>query len=341
MTSAIAKRAFVTGGSGFVGGRLIERLTSDGWRVRALARSRASAEKIRAAGAEPVVGDLEDLDAMRRGADGCSLAFHAAAHLGEWGPRQEFMRVNVRGTENALSSCREAGVGRFVHVSTEAGLLAGQALVDVDESAPLRPDSKAPYSATKALAEQAARDANGAGFETVVIRPRLVWGRGDATILPSLVRAIHKGRFAWIGGGVHKTSTTHVDNVIHGLMLGAEKGRPGGVYFVTDGEPVVFREFITELVSTQGIEVPDRNMPVHLARFAAAASEGLWWTLRLKGQPPVTRLAVWLSSQQCTIDISRARSELGYEPVKAIPEGMAELRLAAADTASAGQPSAS
>jgi nucleoside-diphosphate-sugar epimerase len=324
--SAARKQAFVTGGSGFIGGRLIERLRSAGWGVRALARSPSSAERVKAAGADPVEGDLEDLGALRTGAEGCEVAFHAAAHLGEWGPRDEFMRINVEGTKNVLRACREAGVRRVVHVGTEAALLVGQPLVNADESEPLRPDSKALYSATKAMAEQAVRNANGNGLETVVVRPRLVWGRGDTTILPSLVEAVKSGRFAWIGGGRHRTSTTHVENTVHGLLLGAEKGKPGGVYFVTDGEPVVFRDFITDLLETQGVEVPDRNMPAGLAKVAAAASEGVWRVLPLKGTPPVTRLAVWLSSLECTIDSSRAQSELGYQPVKTISEGMEELR---------------
>jgi nucleoside-diphosphate-sugar epimerase len=320
------KQAFVTGGSGFIGGRLIERLRSDGWQVRALARSQASAEKVRALGANSVEGDLEDAGALRDGAEGCDVAFHAAAHLGEWGSRDEFMRINVEGTKNLLRACRDAGVRRVVHVGTEAALLVGQPLVNADESLPLRPDSKALYSATKAMAEQAVRDANGDGLETVVVRPRLVWGRGDTTILPSLVEAVKGGRFAWIGGGRHRTSTTHVENSVQGLVLGAEKGKPGGVYFVTDGEPVVFRDFITELLATQGVDAPGRNMPAGVAKAVAASAETIWRVLPLKGNPPVTRLAVWLSSLECTIDTSHAQQELGYRPVKTIAEGMQELR---------------
>lgn len=324
--------AFVTGGSGFIGGRLIERLVREGWTVRALARSDAAAEKVAALGADPVRGDLEDQEALRAGAAGANVVFHAAARLGEWGDRDEFERINVGGTRSVLDAARAGGARRLVHVGTEAALLAGEPLVNVNEAAPLRPDSKAAYSATKAMAEQVVRDANGDGLETVVVRPRLVWGAGDTTILPALAEAVRRKRFSWIGGGGHRTSTTHVDNVIEGLMLGAERGRPGGVYFVTDGEPVVFREFVTELLGTQGVTPPDRNTPAPVARAAAALSEGAWRLLRRPGTPPVTRLAYWLSAQECTIDISRAQQELGYAPVRSRTEGMEELRRAHATT---------
>jgi nucleoside-diphosphate-sugar epimerase len=320
------RTAFVTGGSGFIGGALIKRLVADDWSVRALARSERSAQTVRERGAEPVLGDLENFEALGVGAGDCEVAFHAAASVGEWGRREEFERANVVGTRNTIRACEAAGVRRFVHVGTEAAILAGEPLVDVDETAPLRPDSKADYCATKAMAEQEVRDANTERFETVVVRPRLVWGPGDTTVLPGLVEAVRKGRFRWIGGGRHRTSTTHVDNVVEGLVLGAEKGRPGGVYFVTDGEPVVFREFVTELLATQGVEAPDKNASRLVVRAAAPLLERTWRVFRLKGQPPVTRMASWVASLETTIDISRARKELRYEPVKTIPEGMEELR---------------
>jgi nucleoside-diphosphate-sugar epimerase len=325
----MAGGAFVTGGSGFIGGHLIRRLAADGWTVRALARSDRSAAAVAGHGAEPVKGDLQDVDAMAAGAEGCTVAFHLAAHLGTWGDPAEFERDNVSGTRNAIEAARRAGVERFVHCSTEAALMAGDPLVNVDENAPLRPDSKALYSATKARAEQAARDANGDGIETVVVRPRFVWGAGDTTLLPNIVAMVESGRFAWIDGGVQRTDIAHVDNVVEGLLLAAERGRPGEVYFVTDGEPVVFREFLSEMLETQGVEPPTRKVPGWLARPLAAASEGIWRALRLKGEPPVTRFAYWASGQECTIDISKARGELGYEPVKTRAEGMAELRAQA------------
>ena len=195
--------AFVTGGSGFIGGALVRRLLADGVGVRALVRSDASARAVRDAGAQPVPGDPV---AMALGADGCDVAIHCAARVGDWGPREEFEAVNVGGTRRAIDACARAGVRRFVHVGTEAALRAGEPLVHADERVPLRFDPPVPYCATKAGAEEAA-----------------------------------------------------------------------------------------------------------------------WRALPLRGRPPLTRVAVWLSGLQATINISGARTELGHAPVRTVDEGLAEL----------------
>lgn len=321
----MATTVFVTGGSGFIGGRLIGRLVREGTAVRALARSEGSARRVAELGAEPVRGDLGDRDALAAAAQGAELAFHLAAHLGDWGRWEDFERDNVTGTRNVLDACAGSGVRRFVHCGTEAALMAGKPLVAVDESAPLRPDSRAPYSATKARAEQAVREANRDGFETVVLRPRFVWGKGDTTLLPEMAAAVESGRFAWLGGGRNLTATTHVENVVEGLLLAAERGRPGEAYFVTDGEPVVFREFVTEMLATQGVMPPDRSLPAWTAAPLARIAEAAWKLLPLPGAPPMTTFRAWILTQECTIDISKARRELGYEPVISREQGLAEL----------------
>ena len=163
--------------------------------------------------------------------------------------------------------------------------MVGQPLINVDESAPLRPDSAALYSSSKAKAEQLVRAANGDGLETVVVRPRFVWGRGDTTLLPQIVEMVRSGRFRWVGGGRQLTATTHIDNTVEGLWLGATKAPAGGVYFVTDGEPVVFRDFLTQMLATQGVDdsrqvgarrgVAKRGRGVRGADLAAAQAPGL------------------------------------------------------------------
>jgi len=314
---------FVTGGSGFVGGALVRRLLADGHHVRALTRSDESAAALAEAGAEPVRGDLHDLAALRVGISGCELAYHAAALVSDWAPWSAFERSNVEGTRNVVRACELAGARRLVHISSVSVILAGLPLRNADETWPLQPHSRALYGASKAQAEVVVGEAS--GVETVIVRPVLVWGPGDRTIRPGFAAAIRDGRFTWIDGGRHLVSTTHVDNAVHGIVLAAERGRPGQAYSIADGESISFRAFLTGLLATAGVVPPERSLPLWLARVLAAGSETTWRVLRRPGRPPLARTVLSLTGFERTIEIGKARRELGYEPVRTRPDGLAEL----------------
>lgn len=315
------KRAFVTGGSGFLGKRLIAELAGvRGVPVHALARSEASAIAVRGVGAEPVRGDLDDVRVLTEGMQDCDVVLHAAAHVKQHGRLAEFLRINVQGTENVLAAARAAGVRRVVHIGTEAVLADGQPIVRADEARPYPARPAGPYPISKGLAERAVLAANRPGeLETVVVRPRFIWGKGDTSVLPELVRAVRRKQFGWIGGGRYLTSTCHVANVVEGALLAAERGAPGEIYFLTDGPPVEFRGFLTELLATQGVAAGDREIPRWLASTVAALTG--WMT-----QPPITKTALALVGHEVTVDDAKARRELGYLGKVTREAGLAELR---------------
>jgi nucleoside-diphosphate-sugar epimerase len=321
----VSRCVFVTGGSGFVGRSLIAALRERGDTVRALARSPASESAVVAAGAEPVAGDLENESALRAGMEGASLVIHAAAKVELWGKREDFLRITVGGTERVIAAARAAGVPRLVHVSTEAVLAGGAALAGVDEQTPLPARPVGLYPLSKGLAEQRALAANDEALTTVVVRPRLIWGRDDTVLLPGLIEAMQGGAWFWFGGGRHLTSTCHVRNVCAGTLLAGERGRGGQIYFLTDGEPVEFRDFVTKMVRTQGVEPPAREAPLWLGDALAGASEALWKALPLPGEPPLTRTPMHLFFREVTIRSDKAARELGYAPVVSIEQGLAEL----------------
>ena len=329
---------FVTGGSGFIGTHLLERLEDeeDVGDVRALARSDDSAQTVEAYGAAAVRGDLSDVEAMREGMEGCDTVFHLAAKADRWGPHEEFVEINVRGTENVVEAAREADVDTVVHTSTEAVLADGSPLRNVDETEPYPDKPLRRYPATKAEAERLVLDANDDELTTVAVRPRFVWGPRDETLLPEFVEAIESGEFVWFDGGRYPMSTSHVYNVVEGHMLAAEKGRGGEAYFVTDEGTVEFREFITELVGTRGVEPPSRSVPSWLAKPAASALDGLWGTLGRSSPPPVDRVTLAIIGHEITVDITKAREELGYEPVVTREEGLEELREASPEEFAVG-----
>lgn len=318
--------SFVTGGSGFVGQRLIAALRARGDEVRALARSDAAVATVIAAGATPVRGDLDDVGALQRGMQGCERLFHAAAHTAEWAPPAQYERVTVQGTRHALAAARAAGVIRFIHVGSEAALVDGTPLRRVDETRPLPSQPLPGYPASKAAAEALVLAANDAILQTVVVRPRLIWGAGDSTLLPQLVQAVRAGQFRWIGGGRHLTSTCHVDNAVEGLLCAAECGRGGEVYFVTDGAPVEFRGFISRMLATQGVAAPTGSLPYGVARLVAALGEALWRTLSLPRKPPLTRLVLQLFGREVTVEDGKARREIGYRGATSIEAGLAGMQ---------------
>jgi len=317
---------FVTGGSGYVGRNLLDALRERGDAVRALARSDGAAAEVSSRGATVVRGDVLDEQAMVEAMRGCDVVVHCAALLG--GPRSEapYFRTNVGGTDAVLRAAERAGVPRLVHVSTEAVLAGDGPLRSVDETQPYPRRHIRPYGITKALAEQHVVAACSARLATVVVRPRFVWGRDDSTLLPRFAEAARRGQLAWFGGGRYRTSTTHVANVAAGLIAAAERGRAGEIYFVTDGEPVVFREFVSAMLATQDVAPPTRSVPLPVVR-AAAAGMTAWASLRRSaGEPLLTRAALELVAQEMTVSDAKARRELGYRPVITVEEGLRELR---------------
>lgn len=327
-TSARPSRIFVTGGSGFVGGHLIPALLAAGHSVRALARSEASAARVEALGAEVVRGELgrvsvDDLC-------GVDAVVHAAAKAEDWGDWSDFEAVHVHGTRQLLEAARAAGVPRLVHLSTEAVLFRGDDLVDVDENAPLALDSPFAYPATKARAEQLVRDANSAELATIVLRPRLIWGPGDTTVLPVVARAAADGAFAWIDGGGQRTSTTHVHNLVDAILVALDRAPGGLVAFIVDAETHTTRSFLTAYLRAAGVDLPDRSVPGWAMRAAAGGLAWVWRLLGLRGRPPVSPLTASMLSATVTIRSSVAADVLGWEPVVDHATGLRAVAAASA-----------
>lgn len=164
-------RVLVTGGSGFLGARLISKLVADGHEVLALARSVSSSKRVGDLGAMPLAGDLDAPQDIRLPA--LDAVIHTAAYFRFAGPREPYLRVNVDGTKALLNVARQAGATSFVHVSA-AGIIMddnGSAIRNADESAMTFPNSFSGYIASKARAEAAVLAANQAGFRTIAIRP--------------------------------------------------------------------------------------------------------------------------------------------------------------------------
>jgi nucleoside-diphosphate-sugar epimerase len=317
---------FITGASGFVGGAAARHLITKGHKVSAMSRSEKSDAAIRALGAMPVRCDLESIAPKHMA--GVDAVIHAAAFVESWGPKDAWYKSNVLGTQAVLDAAKAAGVKRFIHIGTEAAICQGQHIDGADESYPLAPNSPYPYCATKAQAEIRVRAANTPDFTTIILRPRVIWGPGDTTLLPSVADMVKAGKFTWIDGGRARTSTIHIDNLVHAIELSLTKGRGGEAYFILDDGEISMKAMISAMADTIGLKLPDKSAPSWLLDGVAALCESIWRLFNLKSEPPITRHVVMVMKCDCVLDGSKAHGELGYTPVVSREQALAAMKAA-------------
>jgi nucleoside-diphosphate-sugar epimerase len=303
----------VTGATGFLGMRLCETLVARGERVIAMGRDFSRFPALDAALCRPVACELADPLSLRRALAGSDVVIHAAALSAAWGRRSDFMRVNVDGTEAVLTAARQAGARRFVHVSSSSVVFVLRDAFDVSEKAPPPRHFPSFYAESKAVAECVVRDAS--GIETVIVRPRGIFGPRDPALLPRILALAARGKLRIIGEGRNVQDLTYVDNVVEALLLARNAVRaPGNTYFISNGEHVLLWDLIAEVLKGLGLRTPQRRVSLKAALAWAGALETLHRALPMLGEPQVTRYAVGLLGCHQTLDISAARRDLQYSP---------------------------
>lgn len=323
-----ARRVLVTGGGGFVGKAILERLAGGDMELVSLARG--DYPELRAMGVETHQGDLADEAAVMKAVEGCDLVFHVAAIAGIWGPYETFYRANVLGTEHLLKACRAHGVRRLVFTSSPSVVQTDGDCEGGDESMPYPASHRTHYQATKAASEQAVLAANGPDLSTVALRPRLIWGPGDRHLVPRLVDRATKGKLRFLGSGDYLVDSTIIDNVVDAHLGAAERLAPdaacaGKAYFISNGEPWPLNKLINGILKASAAPEVTRSIPAGLAFVLGTICEGIWALLRLGGEPPMTRFLAKQLSTANWYDLSAARRDLGYEPRVSLDEGLQRL----------------
>lgn len=326
-------KILVTGGSGFLGQKLCAGLKARGFEVVSFNRGHYPA--LDALGVAQVQGDLASREAVIAAAQGCAAIFHNAAKAGAWGSYESYHLANVVGSENVLAACRAHGIGRLVYTSTPSVThrathpVAGGTAEDV----PYGENLKAPYAATKQIAEKMLLAANSARLATVALRPRLIWGVGDNHLLPNLVKRARAGRLALVGDGQNRIDTTYIDNAAEAHFAAFDALAPGSAcagkaYFISNGEPWTLEATLNALLAAAGAPPVTRKIPFRLAYAAGFLAEKLLPLLAPRREPPMTR---FLAEQLATThwySMAPAQRDFGYVPKVSMQEGLARLAAA-------------
>lgn len=322
--------ALVTGGGGFLGRAIVERLLARGRRVRSLARG--DYPELTQLGVDVVRGDVGDATAVLEAARGCNIVFHVAAKAGAAGPRASYVRTNITGTENVLAACRELGIRKLVYTSTPSVIHTGGDVAGVSESAPYATKFEAAYPETKAVAERMVLAANGANLATVALRPHLLWGPGDTQLVPRIIERAKTGTLRLVGDGRNLIDSTYVDNAADAHLLAGDRVEPGAAcagraYFLSQGEPLPAAELINRILAAAGLPPVTKSVSPRVAYAVGWLLEGVHALFKSDREPRMTRFIARQLSTSHWYDIGAARRELGYVPTVTIDEGMARLAV--------------
>lgn len=305
-------KCFVTGATGFLGSHVARALLVRGSDLRLLVRATSRLENIADLNAERVIGDLRDLDSLRRAMAGCEFVFHVAADYRLWARnRQELYESNVEGTRNILKAARESGVRRVVYTSSVATMGFGNNGAMTDENSPVSlANMIGDYKRSKFMAEQLVLEAGRSGQNVVMVNPTTPVGERDIKPTPSgqIIVDFLKGKFpAYVDTGLNLVD---VIDCAEGHLLAMDKANPGERY-ILGGENLTLKQILDKLGAITGLPSPKVKVP-----YGVALAAGVWGSVvvggMLRREPRATAEAVRMSRKKMFVTSARAERELGW-----------------------------
>lgn len=320
--------ALVTGAGGFLGQYIAEQLLARGDTVRSF--SRGTYPQLDALGIQTVTGDLRDAAAVAAACEGVDVVFHSAGVAGIWGPWEHFHGINTIGTQNVVAGCLKHGVSRLVYTSSPSVTFDGTDQNGIDESAPYPTNWLCHYPHTKALGEQHVLQSNSEQLMTCSLRPHLIWGPRDQHLIPRLLARARSGKLRRIGDGSNLVDMVYVENAAAAHLQAADRLEPaspvcGSAYFISQGEPVNCWDWINEILAQAGIEPVRKAISLKAAWRIGVVMEAAYRMLSKTSEPRMTRFLATQLATSHYFDITRARSDFGYEPQISTDEGMRRL----------------
>jgi nucleoside-diphosphate-sugar epimerase len=308
----------LTGGTGFIGGRLAERLVQEGNQVRCLVRSSSDTSRLDELKVEIAVGDLTSAGSLARAAEGCRYVVHCGALVSDWATAEEIRRINLEGTRNLLRASVDASVQRFLHFSTTDiyGYPGGAAIDETHAGTRFRNW----YAHTKLAAElEVRRVATAHGLDAVILRPATVYGPGSTDVVGEIARAIRGRNMVLVDRGRAVAGLCYVDNLMDAAVLALRhETAPGHAFNVTDGLDTTWKEFTDGLAEGLGYPQVRWSLPYWMANGIGFSLEhgyrALRKTTRLRTPPLLSRQAVQVLGKNQDFSNTKARELLGWAP---------------------------
>ena len=318
------KNILVTGGTGFIGHYLVERLDEMGNKVWVLTRNTSNGNKlVDKKNVEIVKGDLSNVDSFSDALNAIDIVYHLAAklHVPLNSKDPELNSVNVNGTKNLLDACISKGVSKFVFFSSTAVCFGNLSDIAMDELTPPNPAGKYGESKLKAgkLVEKYNKEHK---LDTTILMPVVVYGKGEIGNVTKLIDYIKKRRFILIGNGSTVRSIVYVKNVVNAALCVTENPKANGeTYILTDKDNYTLKEMAEFISAKCNVPLYKFHIPVSLAYCLALMSELIGKCFSLK--MPFTRDIIKRLTTNQICSSRKIQEELGFSPTT-FEEGMSE-----------------
>ena len=320
-------KVVVTGATGFLGGKIAERLAKDNrFEVIATGRDKDKIQKLNENGINASAGSLEDKEFFFDLTKDAEIIVHSAALSSPWGTYDDFYRANILATDNVIKACKKNNIKRIVHISTPSIYFDYEDRFNIKEDfLPWKFVNF--YAETKYEAEKSLNKAVSQGIELISLRPRAIVGAGDTTIMPRLLKAQETGKLKIIGDGKNIVDVTSVSNVVDAVILGifAKNEALGEHYNITNGEPILMWELVEKTLNQLGMQLNKKHIPFKIGYNIARVLETIAKFTPDYREPVLTCYSVGILAKSMTMDISKARKLLGYEPKQTNMEAVTEF----------------
>ena len=314
----------ITGATGLVGSHVAERARSLNVKTRALVRETSDTKLLKEWGVELVPGDITDEASVKEAVQGVTTIVHCAAKVGDWGPTEDYRKVNVVGLQNLLEAAEaKKTLKRFIHISS-LGVYEARDHHGTDETELPNTEGIDGYTLTKVEAEQLVlKHVDEKQLPAVVLRPGFIYGPRDRTVLPRLMEKIKTGEFRFLGSGEQLMNNTYVKHLVDAIFLAIENDEVlGEVFNIHDGTLVSKRNFMKVVAEEANYEVPTKSVPLGVAKFLAKILEGLWKLLKKKEAPILSNARIKFLGLNLDFSIEKAKQKLGFAPDVPFAEGM-------------------
>lgn len=314
-------KVLITGATGFLGKYIIQELEENNYEIVAFGRNENIGRSLESEKVSFFKGDFTKIEDLYEATNNVDMIIHAGALSTVWGKWEDFYQTNVIGTENVLKVCRKRKIKKLIYISSPSIYASAKDQIAIkEEEAPPENDLNF-YIKSKIIAEKKIKEYS--DVASVILRPRGIFGIGDTSIIPRLLKLNKEKAIPLFNNGENKVDISCVENVALAVRLALESEKAvGNTYNITNDEPMAFKEILDLFFSEMNMAGNYRHLNYNFMKIVVSILESIYKILKIDKEPILTKYTLYLLRYSQTLSIEKAKKDLAYKPKITIIEGI-------------------